>query len=193
MLKVTSTACQHTTEKSFLGDIVDHPLITLNLLRDRWDEFSKGSLFVAYQMHERCNGNGYPRGLSAAKIHSLAKIAAVADAFTALVTDRPQRDSLLPFFAMKAIMQGIKDELYDPAVVRALFKTVSIHPLGSFVELVDGRMAQVIRTSEKDYCRPIVQIVRGRDFDGEPVIIDLSEGTQVNISKAIAEPELSEV
>src|SRR2546430_9823246 len=41
--------------------------------------------------HEKPNGKGYPDGLSGEEIPVLARIAAVADWFDALITDRPYR------------------------------------------------------------------------------------------------------
>jgi putative nucleotidyltransferase with HDIG domain len=44
--------------------------------------------------HERWDGNGYPDGLAGEKIHKLARIVAVADAFDAMTSDRPYRKGM---------------------------------------------------------------------------------------------------
>ena len=164
--------------------------IDLNLLRHRWEEIPKGSLFVAYQIHERCNGNGYPRGRSAAEIHDLAKIAAVADTYTALVMPRPHRAVLLPFYAIKIIREDVKMGLYDAGVVRALLETISVYPIGSFVQLNDERFAQVIRANRGEYVRPIVQVCETSDQG--PVVIDLVQTSGIEVKCCTAEPELSQ-
>ena len=56
-------------------EIAKHPMYTLELLRHQHDNLPYGTRMVAYQMHERCNGSGYPRGRRADQIHDLAKIA----------------------------------------------------------------------------------------------------------------------
>jgi putative nucleotidyltransferase with HDIG domain len=69
--------------------------------------------------HERMDGRGYPDGLAGAAIDRLARIAAVADAFDALVSDRPYRAGL----SAAAAVQRISAESgthFDPDVVAAL-------------------------------------------------------------------------
>jgi putative two-component system response regulator len=46
---------------------------------------------IAWQHHERWDGNGYPRGLAGENIHRSARIVAIADVFDALASDRPWR------------------------------------------------------------------------------------------------------
>ena len=46
---------------------------------------------IALTHHERCDGAGYPRGLAGEEIPLAGRIAAVADAFDALTTDRVYR------------------------------------------------------------------------------------------------------
>jgi HD-GYP domain-containing protein (c-di-GMP phosphodiesterase class II) len=46
--------------------------------------------------HERIDGKGYPRGLSGDEIPLLGRILAVADAYSAMTTDRPYRRALGP-------------------------------------------------------------------------------------------------
>jgi len=70
--------------------------------------------------HEHYDGKGYPDGLKKSAIPIAAKIIAVADAFDAMITDRPYRKKLS--------MQGAFEELkrcsgtqFAPEVVNALF------------------------------------------------------------------------
>src|SRR5690242_19965317 len=46
---------------------------------------------VAWQEHERWNGQGYPRGLKGDQIHEYARIIGIVDIFDALVSPRPYR------------------------------------------------------------------------------------------------------
>jgi response regulator RpfG family c-di-GMP phosphodiesterase len=68
--------------------------------------------------HERFNGQGYPDGLRGEDIPLLARVAAVADVYDALVSQRPYRDrwALEKARSYIADMAGIS---FDPAVVRA--------------------------------------------------------------------------
>ncbi len=57
------------------------------------NEFSKIADYIL-EHHERVDGKGYPRGLSDLEISLQAKIIAVADAYDAMMTDRPYRKAL---------------------------------------------------------------------------------------------------
>ena len=94
---------------------------------------------------------------SAAQIHPLAKIAAVADVFVALVSPRPYRPALLHYHAMEQILHGARQGLYDTAVVRALLHTVSLFPIGSLVEINDGRIGKVLRSNRDAYTSPVIE------------------------------------
>src|SRR5581483_8183801 len=69
-------------------EIAKHPLYTFDMLRQQLDWVPRASRMVAYQMHERCDGSGYPRGRTGKQIHELAKVSAVADVFLALCSTR---------------------------------------------------------------------------------------------------------
>lgn len=107
-------------------EIAKHPLISTDLLYRNMKEVPIGVRMIVYQIHERCNGSGYPRGITGDKIHPLAKIAAVADAYVALVSPRPHRPALLPYHAMAKMLTDVKEGLFDAQSVRALLNTVSL-------------------------------------------------------------------
>lgn len=58
-----------------------------------------------YQHHERCDGSGYPRGLSSNEILEQAKVMAVADSCEAMMNSRPYRQGLGQAYALKIIME----------------------------------------------------------------------------------------
>lgn len=63
--------------------------------------------------HERWDGKGYPDGLKGRKIPLAARILAVADAFDALHTDRPYKESLNSDRARNLINEG-RGTQFDP-------------------------------------------------------------------------------
>jgi HD-GYP domain-containing protein (c-di-GMP phosphodiesterase class II) len=142
---------------------------------------------VAYQMHERCDGSGYPRGCQGGRIHELAKVAAVADVFVALVCPRPHRPGIVPYHAVKKILLDTKDGLFDVKAVRALLKTVSLFPIGSYVALNDGRVGRVVRASGDFYDRPIVEVWRRDDPYHNRSLVDLSQQEELHISSTLAQ------
>lgn len=171
------------------SEITKHPLRTFDLLERNLDQVPAASRMVAYQIHERCDGSGYPRGRSGAKIHPLAKIAGVADAFTALVARRPYRAGMLPYHALVKMLQDVGQGLYDAQVVRALLNTVSLFPLGSCVALSDGRVGKVIRCNGDTYDRPTMEVWDKADLSAEPAIVDLRQFPDLKVVRAL--PKLS--
>ncbi|MBE0446974.1 MAG: HD domain-containing protein [Actinobacteria bacterium] len=67
------------------------------------------------QHHERYDGTGYPNGLKGEDILIEARILAVADAFQAMISDRPYRDGLPYDKVIAEIKKGIGSQ-FDPAV-----------------------------------------------------------------------------
>jgi diguanylate cyclase (GGDEF)-like protein len=69
--------------------------------------------------HERWDGSGYPDGLAGEAIPLTARIVAVADAYSAMTTDRPYRKALSQAEAM-AELRRCAGSQFDPSVVQAL-------------------------------------------------------------------------
>jgi HD-GYP domain-containing protein (c-di-GMP phosphodiesterase class II) len=171
---------------SFL-EITKHPGITFDLMRDV-EQMANTPRIVAYQLHERCNGEGYPRGRVSSQIHPLAKIAAVADSYLAMVSPRPHREGIPPYLAMERLLKGTRQGLYDPLAIRSLLRTVSLFPIGSFVELSDGRHARVVRTCGDLYASPIVETWSPGETQPAEVL-DLSEHRNIQVVRTLTDSE----
>ncbi len=184
----------HIDEKVYLSkevldasqfvEIAKHPIIAADMLYDNTVRVPLGVRMIVYQMHERCDGSGYPKGLQGDRIHPLTKIAAVADAYVALVSKRPHRHAMLPYHAMAKMLKDVSTGLFDSVAVRGLLQTISLFPLGSFAELSGGQVAKVIRTSGPAYNRPIVEAWHRRRLSDQPAVIDLTMN-DVRITKPL--------
>jgi HD-GYP domain-containing protein (c-di-GMP phosphodiesterase class II) len=71
--------------------------------------------------HERWDGQGYPFGLKAEQTPLLARVIAVADAFSALTTDRPYRKGISPEEATLLLKDGAGTQ-WDPLCVAAFLR-----------------------------------------------------------------------
>lgn len=74
---------------------------------------------IAASHHEKLNGKGYPRGLSAAELGLKARILAVADIFEALsAADRPYKDPTPLSGVLRILRFMVKDGELDPDLVQ---------------------------------------------------------------------------
>ncbi|MBF0485992.1 MAG: HD domain-containing protein [Candidatus Omnitrophica bacterium] len=169
-----------------IEDIKQHPLRSAEIVRP---VFSEKVAAVVLDVHERENGQGYPRGIPGAEIHLWAKIISVCDTFEALTHPRVFRTPYSPYEAMKIIIKK-KDILFDDTIVKRFIDFISIYPVGSFVYLNSGETAMVVGSNAGFPTRPMVKILvnENRELEEGLRIIDLAKQDFVYISGAV-EPE----
>ncbi len=110
-----------TTEE--LAIIRSHPEKGFEIIR-RDTSMPAVSAHVAYQHHERYNGSGYPRGMAGTMIHQFARIAAIADVYDALTTEKLYRKAYATFEAVKYIQERRNSE-FDPELVDIFVKIIN--------------------------------------------------------------------
>ncbi|QDT39919.1 HD-GYP domain-containing protein [Stratiformator vulcanicus] len=172
------------TRSEFL-EITKHPGRTFDMLT-KVPEIPPDARTVAYQIHERWDGSGYPRQRRGVQIHPLARLAMVADVFVALVSPRPHRAAYSAYDAIRIVLTETSQGRFDPASVRTVLETISLFPIGSIVSLNTGQVGRVVSTNLQDYTRPIIEpFLRGsRDWSGQP--IDLLKDQDLRILSAHA-------
>ena len=99
----------------------NHPNVGVNLLMNI-NFLSEVIPYIHYHK-ERWDGRGEPEGLSGNSIPFGSRVIAVADAYTAMTSDRSYRDAMSKEEALKIMRDeaGIK---WDPDVVNALFEVL---------------------------------------------------------------------
>ena len=99
----------------------NHPNVGVNLLMNI-NFLSEVIPYIHYH-RERWDGQGEPEGLKGQSIPFGSRIIAVADAYTAMTSDRSYRDAMLAYEALEIIKSeaGVK---WDPDVVNALFEVL---------------------------------------------------------------------
>ncbi len=98
-----------------------HPQFGLMILNEH--RSTENIKACAFEHHESMQGNGYPQRLTAAEIHPMARVVAVADTYDALTTKRSYNDPMRPTDAI-ALMSGKLNGRYDPEVMRALLLSI---------------------------------------------------------------------
>lgn len=135
-----------------------HPRAGVDMLDgSEWSPLVKA---VILRHHERWNGSGYPDGKVGAEIHQMARIAAVADVFDAITSERNYAPARPAYEGVKAILEG-SGTLFDPDVVDAFRRVVAPFPVGTEVELTDGRRGIVASIPEHQLDRPTIRIAEG--------------------------------
>ncbi len=150
---------------------------------------------IALQHHEKQNGAGYPRGIVGTNhvvisdeprtIHTYGGIAAVADVYDALSSDRPYRKALQPEQVIKILHSMAGTEL-NREILRYFLSITPVYPVGSTVLVIKGEYLKYfgivtgINTDKLD--RPVIRLI----FDGQkkrinPIEIDLLEKENIDI------------
>lgn len=88
------------------------------ILRHGTSPLVRAAAEIALRHHENVDGTGYPDGLRGNDIPLFARIAAVADVFDALTSDRPHRGAIAPETAFEYVItrSGVH---FDPECVEA--------------------------------------------------------------------------
>jgi HD-GYP domain-containing protein (c-di-GMP phosphodiesterase class II) len=96
----------------------------------------RDSLAVVRHHHERWDGSGYPDGLTSTEIPLAARIAAVADVWDALTSDRAYRPAWSAEEALAYVVAG-RETLFDPTCVEAFVDLLAHQGVGSLRAAVD--------------------------------------------------------
>lgn len=97
-----------------------HTSIAHKYLKISKRKLMKAADIIAYEHHEKYNGEGYPRGLQGKEIHIFARIVAIADVFDALTHKRVYKAAWSMEDAVNYIIEHSGDH-FDPELV-AIFK-----------------------------------------------------------------------
>ena len=158
-----------------------HPTLGVQILR-KAAGISPLSRTVVRSHHERWNGSGYPDRLSGTAIHQFARVAAVADVYDALTSDRVYRAAMPVHKGWAHIVERSGVD-FDPQVVDVFKTFVAPFPPGTCVRLSDGSRGIVKDVRQGFVETPLVRVVI--DPQGAPltgVEIDLSQTRGLTIA-----------
>jgi HD-GYP domain-containing protein (c-di-GMP phosphodiesterase class II) len=165
--------------------LMRHPVLGFDLLKSL--DFPMAVNAAALEHHEREDGSGYPYNLIGKNISLYGKIIAVACSYEAITSKRPHKDA-------RGAHEGITDLLrnegrhYDEAVIRALVFSLSIYPIGQYVQLSNGIKGQVVDVNPADPRFPVVQILDEKNADNQNRIIRTSQ-MGIQIQFPLPDPE----
>ncbi len=148
----------------------------------RQNEIPLESVIAVLTHHERYDGKGYPLELPANKQTLEGKIIAICDNYDAMTSDRPYRNAFSPSEAMEHIM-GNAGIMFDPKVLAIFMKKIVPYPVGSVVNLSNGKKGIVIENYPNSYVRPRIKLIPEKiETDGN-IIYDLcNDPTLLNVT-----------
>ncbi|KKK84452.1 hypothetical protein LCGC14_2783210, partial [marine sediment metagenome] len=159
------------SEEEF-AEMMKHPEIGRNLLMK-----SEGSMNyvvdVAFNHHERMDGQGYPRGLFAKELSQYSRIIAIVDAFDAMTSDRCYDAARSTLDALKEIYRE-RGKHFDEELALEFIQLMGPYPPGTIVELNNGHVGIVLSSQEKKRHLPQVRVVLDKDKNTmQEEVIDL--------------------
>ena len=156
-----------------------HTLLGVELIRS--DAIGYHAKAVIRSHHERWDGRGYPDGISRERIPEFARIAAIADVYDAITSERSYRRAASPASAHAAIVSGA-GHAFDPHLVDVFRRTIAPYPPGSEVTLHDGREGIVVRVDPKHIERPVVRVLTTPDGEATtPRDVNLAENDWIRL------------
>jgi HD-GYP domain-containing protein (c-di-GMP phosphodiesterase class II) len=171
------------------AQISTHPIIAYNILKDA--NFPLSIQLGVLEHHERETGTGYPRHIPGPKISLYAKIIAVACSFEAITAPRHYKEARTTYEGMIEMLKN-ENHQYDDTVVKALLYSLSLYPIGAYVYLSNGKVAQVTDVNPGNPKNPIVQIVGETEKDGSPKAAQTND-TNLKIVRVMNKQEASDV
>ena len=128
--------------------------------------------------HERLDGSGYPRGITAEKLSRPARMMAIVDVYDALTADRPHQEGDEPINALRYLLAN--KELFDAELVQHFIKCLGVHPVGTIVKLTNERLALVLEGNKSNPIKPKVKLFYNAKHGHHvtPKDLDLNEPDQ---------------
>ncbi|MGL4518067.1 MAG: HD-GYP domain-containing protein [Shewanella sp.] len=117
---------------------------------------SQMSQDICLMHHEKLDGRGYPRGLKGEQIPLHGRMSCIVDIFDALTATRCYKEAMSPAAAFKILLSLTPFHL-DQQLVYDFIRCVGVYPVGSLVELSDGRVGIVWTAKGRDALNPIVK------------------------------------
>lgn len=131
---------------------------------------------AALMHHERCDGSGYPLGLTSSKIDPYAKLVAIADVYDAMTCSRVYRGPLCPFKVIETF-ENEGFQKYDSKFILTFLENIVDTYLLHRVRLTNGEIGEIVYINTHKLSKPTVKV--GQKY------INLSEEPHVFIDAII--------
>lgn len=154
--------------------VKNHPQKGYDMIKD--SHFPDSIKNAVLMHHEKCDGSGYPKGLTREQIDPYAKLVAIADVYDAMTSSRIYRGPLCPFKAI-AIMENEGHEKYDTKFFLTFMENVVNSYLLNRVRLSNGVIGKIVYINKHKLSAPTIQTEHG--------FLDLSIHPELEIESII--------
>jgi HD-GYP domain-containing protein (c-di-GMP phosphodiesterase class II) len=182
---------EETLKENELSQLREYPHDSFEILHGLGDKYHYLAE-CALHVNERMDGSGFPQGLKGDAINPYARIIGILELYEAITHNRPQRQKLSHFEAVKEIIKT-KKHAFQRELLKAFLNTFGIFPLHCLVKLNSGAVGRVIQTYEEQPLRPKIEII----VDAQnkrvkvPRTVDLREQQVLYIADALTEENLN--
>ena len=114
----------------------------------------------ALEHHEKCDGTGYPMGLTGNRIDPFAKIVAIADVYDAMTANRVYREGMCPFRVIE-IFEEEGFHKYEVSYIIKFLENVVNTYIDNRVMLNDGRVGTVRWINKQRLSKPMLEMTDG--------------------------------
>ena len=121
------------------------------------------ALTICLMQHEKLDGTGYPNALVGEQIPLHGRMSTIVDIYDALTADRCYKKGVSSAEAFKILLELSPHQL-DKELVYKFINCIGIYPVGSVVELSDGRVGIVWERNDTNPLEPIVKCVYSRKY-----------------------------
>ena len=133
--------------------------------------------------HERQDGNGYPRGLRGYQIGLAGSIAAICDAYDALLAPPPHGEGRSSGQALKRLAAERGTAFHGP-LLEQFIRCMGAFPVGSVVELTSGEVGVVVGEHLMQRLKPKVRLLASKK------VLDLASERELRVRRALEEGQI---
>ncbi len=132
--------------------------------------------YAALMHHEKCDGSGYPLGLTEERIDKFAQIVTIADIYEAMTAKRVYRDALSPFTVIHNFEEnGLKK--YNPKYLLTFLERVVNSYINCKVKLSNGEEGDIVYINKVSLANPLIKTKES--------FIDLSKESNISIASIL--------
>lgn len=147
-----------------------HPQLGYEILKKA--HFPSEVLLPALLHHERCDGSGYPFGVTMERIPELARIIAIADVYDAMTARRAYRNEICSFDVIEDF-ENSGYQKFDTALLIPFLDSIAQSHINVKVRLSNSLVGTIVMINQHRLSKPVVNV------DG--TFLDLSKEKDISV------------